>query len=88
MCKQTPNFAVLERMTKVDCVSNPTEVGHAAIQVKIPAISETRQELLFLRSSKVGKKINIPIHFMRTVLGQKKKKNVAAENFVIEPRDK
>lgn len=72
VCKQILNFAVLERMTKVECVSNSTEVGHAATQVKIPAVSETRQELFFLRSSKVGKKINIPIHSVWTLFGQKK----------------
>lgn len=76
VCKQTPNFSVLERMTKVECVSNPTEVRHADTQVKIP---ESQQ-------SEVGKKkiINIPIHFLSfilvihsiqfTVLGWKKKK--------------
>lgn len=46
VCKQTPNFAVLERMTKVECVSNPSEVRHADTQVKIP---ESQQ-------SEVGKK--------------------------------
>lgn len=62
VCKQTPNFAVLERMTKVEC---PTSVGHATTPVKIP---EYQQYLIqtrnfFFRSSEVGKKTNIPIHF-------------------------